>query len=73
MTTILIDENCREGKAFIELLRQMKFARVLDNNNEWWATISQAERDAIEEGLTEIDKGETISHEAMQQQYEKWL
>ena len=31
MTTIVIDESTHEGKAFIELLRQMKFARVVDD------------------------------------------
>lgn len=50
MTTIVIDEKSQEGKAFIELLRQMKFARVLEGTNDWWSAISPAEREAISEG-----------------------
>lgn len=47
MTTIVIDESSKEGKAFVELLRQMKFAQVLEGESDWWVTISPAEREAI--------------------------
>lgn len=73
MTTIVIDESTNEGKAFIELLRQMKFARVVDEAEDWWQTISPAERQSIEEGLTDIEKGQTVSHEQMKEQYGRWL
>ena len=73
MTTIVIDESSNEGKAFIELLRQMKFAQVLEGESDWWATISPLEREAINRGLDDIENGNTLSHELMQQQYDKWL
>lgn len=73
MTTIVIDESTNEGKAFIELLRQMKFARVVDDAEDWWQNISLAERQAIEEGLADVEKGQTVSHEQMEEQYGQWL
>lgn len=73
MTTIVIDENTNEGKAFIELLRQMKFARVIDEAEDWWRMLSPAERQSIEEGLVDIEKGQTISHEQIKEVYERWL
>lgn len=74
MTTIVIDENSKEGKAFIELLRQMKFAQVLEEGNtDWWLTITPAEREAINKGLTDIKNGKTLSHEQMKERYEQWL
>lgn len=30
---------------------------------DWWAEISEDERDAINEGLTQLDRGEGIPHE----------
>lgn len=73
MTTIVIDESTHEGKAFIELLRQMKFARVVDDAEDWWQNISLAERQAIEEGLADVEKGQAVSHEQMEEQYGQWL
>ncbi len=37
-------------------------------SGDWWNTISEAERAAIDEGLAQADRGETLSHEdAMRQ------
>lgn len=67
MTTILIDDNSSEGRAFVELLKKMKFARVLTDEHEkdWWDSVSEEERRAIEEGLNDISKGNTVSHGQM--------
>lgn len=73
MTTIVIDESSKEGKAFVELLRQMKFARVLEGESDWWVTISPAEREAIKKGIADIENGKTLSHEQMQNRYAQWL
>lgn len=73
MTTIVIDESSKEGKAFVELLRQMKFARVLEGESDWWVTISPAEREAIKKGIADIENGKTLSHEQMQDRYAQWL
>lgn len=73
MTTIVIDDSTTEGKAFVELLRKMKFARVVDEAEDWWTTISPAEHQAIEEGLADVEKGQTVSHEQMEELYGHWL
>lgn len=75
MTTILIDEDCREGKAFVDLLKQMDFARVLgdDNEQDWWYKVSEQERLRIEQGLADVQSGKTMPHEEMRKRYEKWL
>ena len=73
MATIVIDESTTEGKAFVELLRKMKFAQVVEDADDWWPAISPAERQAIEEGLSDVEKGRTVSHEHMKEQYGQWL
>jgi hypothetical protein len=56
MTTILIDEKTDGGKKMIDFLRKKKFVRILDNNQEkdWWTTVSDAEKAAIEESLSNV-------------------
>ncbi len=51
----------------------MKFARVIDETEDWWQTISPAERQSIEEGLADVEEGQTVSHEQIKKQYEHWL
>lgn len=46
---------------------------MIDETKDWWQTISPAERQSIEEGLTDIENGQTVSHEQMKEQYEHWL
>ena len=40
---------------------------------DWWDTISQEEREEIEQGLSEADKGEVTTHEEVMKKYKKWL
>jgi predicted transcriptional regulator len=40
---------------------------------DWWDTISDEEREEIEQGLTEADRGEVIPHEEVMAKYKKWL
>jgi predicted transcriptional regulator len=42
-------------------------------NTDWWDTISQEEREEIEQGLSEADKGEVTPHEEVMKKYKKWL
>lgn len=75
MATIIIDDNSYEGKAFIELLKKMSFARVIEQEHEddWWKTISEKERQAINKGIADIEAGRTIPHQEMRKRYEQWL
>ena len=40
---------------------------------DWWDMISSEEKAEIEEGLTQADKGEVISHNQVMDAYKKWL
>lgn len=40
---------------------------------DWWDTISQEEREEIEQGLSEADRGEVTPHEEVMKKYKKWL
>ncbi len=49
------------------VLQEIK-ALLESASGDWWNTISEAERAAIDEGLAQADRGETLSHEdAMRQ------
>jgi len=43
-------------------LRHIK-ALLESASGDWWNTISEAERAAIEEGLAQADRGEVVPHE----------
>ncbi|MEQ9425386.1 MAG: hypothetical protein RJQ09_13265 [Cyclobacteriaceae bacterium] len=40
---------------------------------DWWDTISAEEREEIEEGLAQADRGELVPHEEVMSKYKKWL
>ena len=40
---------------------------------DWWNTITEEERQEIETGLTEAERGEVITHEEVMAKYKKWL
>ncbi|MFP4018164.1 MAG: hypothetical protein ACLFUH_02855 [Bacteroidales bacterium] len=40
---------------------------------DWWDTISQEEREEIEQGLSESDRDEVTPHEEVMKKYKKWL
>ena len=39
---------------------------------DWWDQISDEERDEIDAGLAEADRGETIPHEEFLKNFDKW-
>ena len=41
--------------------------------SDWWESLSENEREEIEQGLAEIERGEVISHEEVMAKYKKWL
>ena len=47
----------------------MKLAEAED----WWKEISEAERDAIEEGLQDLAENRTYDHSEVRKLYEKYL
>jgi len=41
--------------------------------DDWWDMISQEEKEEIEQGLSEAERGEVTSHEEVMEKYKKWL
>jgi predicted transcriptional regulator len=62
----------------IEWITQIRDSQLLDKlmrlaaENDWWEEISQAERDAIEEGLTDLSSGKFHDHSEVKNLYERY-
>jgi predicted transcriptional regulator len=41
--------------------------------SDWWDAISQEEREEIEKGISDVDRGEIKTHEEVMKKYKKWL
>ena len=46
-------------------LRKVEDVLKGENESDWWDEISDAERQSIEKGLAEADRGELIPHETV--------
>jgi hypothetical protein len=47
--------------------------RLKDIEPDWWDVISNEEKSEIEHGLSEVERGETKTHEEVMSKYDKWL
>jgi len=51
--------------------------KILDlrksQTNDWWAEISEAEKESIEKGISDADNGKLNSHSEARKVYEEWL
>jgi len=59
-----------EDKTSLELLKVLKEEQ---KEVDWSDNISDEERNAIEEGLSDLKKGNTKPHSEVKKVYEKWL
>ena len=46
---------------------------VVNENTISWDSLSKEERDSIERGLEDIEKGNTISYEEFRKKHAKWF
>ena len=44
---------------------------LLDSKKDWWQTISDAEKRAIDKGLEDAKQGRVISHEQVMKEFEE--
>ena len=56
-------------KTLIEKILDLKKSESKD----WWNDISEAEKESIEKGILDADKGKLKSHSEARKIYEKWL
>jgi hypothetical protein len=40
---------------------------------DWWNTVSMAEKSSIEKGLADVRAGRVVAHADVKKRYEKWL
>ncbi len=77
METIEIEEVRGELHEMIDLVRDEKVLNavyvLLKREVDFWFAISASERQAIEQGLAQLDRGEFIPHENVKNSYQKWL
>ena len=52
---------------------QAYFTTLVGKNADWWDTISDQEKDAIQKGLQQLENGEGIPHEEVKQKADKKL
>jgi hypothetical protein len=60
-----------QDETIIERIKLLKEGSA--NNADWWDTISESEKMAIEEGIKDIENGNVVSHEDVRKRYDKWL
>lgn len=52
---------------------QAYFITLKSKNNDWWDTISDQEKEAINIGLQQLENGEGIPHEEVKRKVDKLL
>jgi predicted transcriptional regulator len=56
------------------LIERIKFLKETQSTKtDWWEEISEAEKDAIDQGLEDAQNGNVTAHEEVRKRYEKWL
>ena len=58
-----------EDASIIEKIMELR----KKENKDWWDSISENEKKAIESGLKDADSGKLNSHSNARKLYEKWL
>lgn len=57
------------------ILHQLK--KIKENSatkqQDWWSNISTEERQSIERGINDSEKGKVTPHSEVKKKYEKWL
>ncbi len=43
-----------------------------EQEKDWWDQLSKEEKAEIQEGLSQADRGEVVSHEEVMAKYKKW-
>lgn len=54
-------------QSVIEKLKMFK--ETLSPSSDWWESLSEAERNSIDRGLSDIEKGKVISHADVSKKY----
>ena len=58
-----------DDKSLIQKILDLRTNQTKD----WWNTVSESEKESIEQGIIDADNGRVISHSKARKIYEKWL
>jgi predicted transcriptional regulator len=58
-------------KTILQQLKTLKEQSI--KKSDWWDSISEEERQSIDEGLEDAKNGRTVPHSEVRKMYEKWL
>lgn len=56
-----------------QLLEKVKYLMASESEADWWTSITDAEKEAIQEGLAQMEAGQSIPHQEVKKLYAKWL
>jgi len=56
-----------EDEETIQYLKVVKDSK--SNQHDWWNDLTQSQKEGIERGLDDIDKGRTVPHEDVKKRY----
>ncbi len=55
----------------VSVIKRLKSLQEESQDEDWWDTLSAAEKEGIQKGLQDIEDGNTISHEEVMNQLKK--
>lgn len=55
----------------VSVIKRLKSLKEESQDEDWWDTLSAAEKEGIQKGLQDIEDGNTISHEEVMKQLKK--
>lgn len=73
METVIVQINNKKAYELLKNMEDLEIIKVLKKDDDWWNTISDEEKSAIEKGLQDAENGNLKSHSEAKKLYEKWL
>lgn len=73
METVIVQINNKKAYELLKNLEDLEIIKVLKKDDDWWNTISDEEKSAIEKGLQDAENGNIKPHSEAKKLYEKWL
>lgn len=75
MTTLVLSNGSKQDMEMIKQIA-LKFGISVEekpNDQDWWHTISDAEKQAVERGLNDIEKDRVTPHETVMAELDTYI
>lgn len=73
METIIVQIKNKKAYELLKNLEDLEIIKVFKQDDDWWNTISDEEKSAIEKGLQDAENDNLKPHSEAKKLYEKWL